>query len=34
MLLRESNYTADAVMWSKFGNYNISIRGVIMTSIL
>ena len=33
-LLWESNYIAGVVMWSKFGNSNISMREVIITSIL
>ena len=31
---RDSNYTADVVMWPKFGNSSISVREVIITSIL
>ena len=34
ILLRESNYIADVVIWTKFGNYSISMREVIITSIL
>ena len=34
ILLRDSIYIADAVMWPKFGNSNISMREVIITSIL
>ena len=34
VLSRESNYTVDMVMWPKFGNSNISMRKVIITSIL
>ena len=34
ILSRDSNYILDAVMWSKFGNSSISMREVIMTSIL
>ena len=34
VLSRESNYTVDMVMWPKFGNSNISMREVIITSIL
>ena len=34
ILPRDSNYTVDAVMWSKFGNFIVSMRKVIMTSIL
>ena len=34
VLLRDSNYIVDVAMWSKFGNSNISIREVIITSIL
>ena len=30
----DSNYVADVVMWPKFGNSSISIREVIITSIL
>ena len=29
-----SNYIIDVVMWPKFGNYIISMRKVIITSIL
>ena len=32
-LLREWNYIVDVVMWQKFGNSNISVREVIITSI-
>ena len=34
VLLRDSNYIVDVAMWPKFGNSNISIREVIITSIL
>ena len=34
ILSRESNYIAGAVMRLKFGNSNISMRQVIITSIL
>ena len=34
ILSRDSNYILDVVMWSKFGNSSISMREVIMTSIL
>ena len=34
ILSRDSNYIIDVVMWPKFGNCSISIRGVIITSIL
>ena len=34
ILLRDSNYIVDVVMWSKFGNSSISVREVIITSIL
>ena len=34
ILSRDSNYIIDAVMWPKFGNCNISMRKVIITSIL
>ena len=34
ILLCDSNYIADVVMWQKFGNSRISMREVIMTSIL
>ena len=34
ILLRESNYIVDVVMWSKFSNSSISVREVIITSIL
>ena len=33
-LSRDSNYIVDVVMWPKFGNSNISITKVIITSIL
>ena len=31
---RDSNYIVDVVMWSKFGNFNISIREININSIL
>ena len=34
ILSRNSNYIVDEVMWPKFGNCNISVREVIITSIL
>ena len=34
VLSRDSNYIVDVVMWPKFGNSSISIREVIITSIL
>ena len=34
ILLRDSNYIIDVVKWPKFGNCSISIRIVIITSIL
>ena len=34
ILSRESNYIVDVVMWPKFGNSSISMREVIITSIL
>ena len=34
ILSRDSNYIVDVLMWPKFGNCNISMRGVITTSIL
>ena len=34
ILLRDSNYIIDVVMWPKFGNCSISMRKVIITSIL
>ena len=34
ILLRDSNYIVDVVMWPKFGNSSISMRDVIITSIL
>ena len=34
ILSSDSNYIADVVMWPKFGNSSISIREVIITSIL
>ena len=33
-LLRDSNYIIDVVMWPKFGTCSISMRKVIITSIL
>ena len=33
-LLRDSNYIIDVVMWPKFGNCSISMRKVIIISIL
>ena len=33
-LSRDSNYILDVVMWPKFGSYSISMREVIITSIL
>ena len=33
-LSRDSNYIVDVVVWPKFGYPNISMREVIMTSIL
>ena len=34
ILSRDSNYIIDVVMWPKFGNSSISMREVIITSIL
>ena len=34
ILSRDSNYTVDVIMWTKFGNSNISVREVITASIL
>ena len=34
ILSRDSNYTVDVVTWPKFGNSSISMRNVIITSIL
>ena len=34
ILLRDSNYIVDVVMWPKFGNSSISMREVIITSSL
>ena len=34
VLSRDSNYIIDVVMWPKFGNCSISMRNVIITSIL
>ena len=34
ILLHDSNYIMDVVMWPKFGNSSICIRKVIITSIL
>ena len=33
-LSRDSNYIIDVVMWPKFGNSSISMKEVIITSIL
>ena len=33
-LSRDSSYIVDVVMWPKFGNTSISMREVIITSIL
>ena len=34
ILPRDSNYIVDVVMWPKFANFSISMREVIITSIL
>ena len=34
ILSRDSNYNVDAFMWPKFGNACVSMREVIITSIL
>ena len=34
ILSRESNYIVDVVMWPKFGNSRISMKEVLITSIL
>ena len=34
ILSNDSNYVVDVVMWTKFGNSSISMREVIITSIL
>ena len=34
ILSRDSNYIIDAVMWPKLGDFNISMKKVIITSIL
>ena len=34
ILSRDSNYIVDVVMWPKFGNCSISMREVIIASIL
>ena len=34
ILSRDSNYDENVVMWPKFGNSSISVREVIITSIL
>ena len=34
ILSRDSNYIVDVVMWPKFGNSSISMREVIITSIV
>ena len=31
ILLRDSNYIVDVVMWPKFGKYSISLKEVIIT---
>ena len=34
ILSRDSNYIVNVVMWRKFGNCSISMRKVIITSVL
>ena len=34
ILSRDSNYNVNVVMWPKFGNSSISVREVIITSIV
>ena len=34
ILSRDSNYIVDVVMWPKFGNSSISMKEIIITSIL
>ena len=34
ILSRNSNYIVDVVKWPKFGNFNITVREVSITSIL
>ena len=34
ILSRDSNYNVNVVMWPKFGNSSISVREIIITSIL
>ena len=34
ILSRDSNYGVNVVMWSKFGDSSISVREVVITSIL
>ena len=34
MLSRDSNYIVDVLMWPTFGQFGISIREVVITSIL
>ena len=34
ILSRDSNYIIDVAMWQKFGNFSISMRKVIIISIL
>ena len=34
ILLRDSNYIVDSIMWPKFGNSNISLREVTIASVL
>ena len=34
ILSRDSNYSVNVVMWSKFGDSSISVREVVITTIL
>ena len=34
ILLRDSNYIVDSIMWPKFGNSKISLREVTIASVL
>ena len=34
ILSHDSNYIVDVVLWPKFGNFSVSMREVIITSIL
>ena len=34
ILLRDSNYIVDVIVWPKYGNSSISMREVVITSVL